>query len=1326
MKRLAGILLRLALGLLALALVVGSLAVVVLRSGWFHDQVRARIVREVEQATGGKAELGAFSFDWRTMTARLAPFVLRGTEGATEPPLLRIGSIEVGLRVVSFLRRDVDIELLALRAPQLYIALYEGGRTNLPAPARKRRGNALEEILALAIQRFRVENGQVRFGVRAIPVDLRGKNLKARFVFDAKGPRYTGQFSFRGLELRSPTQVPVALDAEAALAIADDRIEFSGVRVAGGKTSLKLEGVLRDIRSPKAECAFDANVSLADAGAFLRPPVDHTGSLELVGKARFAGAKEYSVEARVTGGGLSFRQAGVRLSNIRLRTEASLTPSSLALRQLRLYALGGSFAGDARLDDLRFLRVTGEIKDASVLQLTGLARIKAGGWSGRVSGPVSMKAELDGRRLGGVKANARLAVVADSGGLPVLGSVEFLFDQYKDRLVFVDSRLSAGSSHFTFDGGLPDGIRVSLSSRNLNDLLPLIAAVSEEPPPSFPITLDNGEARFTGELKGKLAELRVSGRGDVTRFLYEGRRVDHLSARVSLSAESARLDNLVLEHDGATMRGEVQVGLRNWKPAPHSPLRASLVAGGIDLMKLLKEAGLDWPVSGELAGRVDVAGHWSSPSATAKIELRKPMIRQDRLERARAVLQYSGRSLELISATVEAGASVLRGKGSYVREGEDWKSGSARFRFDGDRVVVSRASNWLGLPEGLEGEAVLHAEGEAHLAGARAELGRLTGALRLQKLTLNRKELGNLEFTADTKSGTLLVRGGGDLAGSTISGQSEWRLEKDFPAHGELRFSRISLSMLRSWWMERTEASAFEAVAEGKVAFSGKGLQPESWQARAEIPVFELTPREQTGRLRRLGLHNDGPVIVSVAKKTIHVERAKLTGPETHLEASGAFSFDKNAPLQLRIVGDADLKILEDFEPGLTASGHSTVDATIRGSASRPETYGRLAFKEASFYLRDVPNGLDKVSGTVLFFRDRATIENLTATTGGGKLSVNGFVGYGDKEITYRLQAHASQVRVRYPEGVSTTADASLNLTGTSTRSLLSGTITVQRLGFTPELDLAGLVGKSSQPVPAPSTQNVLLRGMQFDVRVNASTGAKFETAVTRDIQAEADMRLRGTPYKPVLLGRASITQGEVIFFGNRYDISRGDILFLNPVKLEPLLNFDLETRVRGIDVTISFAGPPTKPNVTYRSDPPLQPSEIIALLAVGRAPTSDPALQSRQDQLGQDWGQLSASTVVGQALTAPVAGRLQRFFGVSRIKIDPRLTGIENNPQPQLMLEQQVSKDITFTYITDLSRGEQQVIRVEWNVNRQWAIQAVRQENGLFGIDFLYRKQFK
>ena len=48
-------------------------------------------------------------------------------------------------------------------------------------------------------------------------------------------------------------------------------------------------------------------------------------------------------------------------------------------------------------------------------------------------------------------------------------------------------------------------------------------------------------------------------------------------------------------------------------------------------------------------------------------------------------------------------------------------------------------------------------------------------------------------------------------------------------------------------------------------------------------------------------------------------------------------------------------------------------------------------------------------------------------------------------------------------------------------------------------------------------------------------------------------------------------------------------------------------------------------------------------LLATGRTPTSDPSLLVQQANQPQTWQQMGASTLLGQAIANPVAGRLQR-----------------------------------------------------------------------------------
>ena len=178
-------------------------------------------------------------------------------------------------------------------------------------------------------------------------------------------------------------------------------------------------------------------------------------------------------------------------------------------------------------------------------------------------------------------------------------------------------------------------------------------------------------------------------------------------------------------------------------------------------------------------------------------------------------------------------------------------------------------------------------------------------------------------------------------------------------------------------------------------------------------------------------------------------------------------------------------------------------------------------------------------------------------------------------------------------------------------------------------------------------------------------------------------------------------------------------------MRIDPILDIDLETKANGIDVTLNVSGPFTKPNLTPRSDPPLQFNEIVASLANGRSPTSDPARLTQDSTSPQSWQQMGASALLGQALASPVTGRLQRFFGVSQLRIDPTLPGVEYNPQARLTLEQQVTPDITFTYITDVTNSNPQVVRVEWSFAKQWSVVALREENGVFGMDFFYKRRF-
>ena len=479
-------------------------------------------------------------------------------------------------------------------------------------------------------------------------------------------------------------------------------------------------------------------------------------------------------------------------------------------------------------------------------------------------------------------------------------------------------------------------------------------------------------------------------------------------------------------------------------------------------------------------------------------------------------------------------------------------------------------------------------------------------------------------------------------------------------------------------------------------------------------------------------LKNSQPLVMDVTRERAQLSPVQFTGRNTNVSVQGTIPFRGTAGADFSVRGNIDLVILQLINPDLAAKGVANVQVSIRGNLQDPNVNGRLQFTKASLSYNDLAYVVDNAEGSIAFDRNRATIERLTAETSGGTIAFTGSLDFGaaldsGTALVYRLQAEARHVRVRLPQDLSVTFDASLRLTGASDASTLSGSVTLNRASFNPRSDLFALLAQATGPTPVPTTPNDYLRGMRFDVRIQSASNFQVETSLTRDVESEVDLRLRGSPVQPVLLGTVSINQGELQVLGTKYTINRGDIRFLNPVKIEPTFDMDLETRLRGVTVNVSLSGTPSHPNMNWSSDPPLQQSEIIALLATGR----DPSLALNQTAPGVSGGGSSnfaaaGTGLVGQALNSQINSRFTRFFGATRVKIDPTLIGVDNLPQARLTWEQQVSKDVTLTYITNLNRTQEQLIQVQWDFDKSWSAIAVRDPNGVFGIDFQFRKRFR
>ena len=57
--------------------------------------------------------------------------------------------------------------------------------------------------------------------------------------------------------------------------------------------------------------------------------------------------------------------------------------------------------------------------------------------------------------------------------------------------------------------------------------------------------------------------------------------------------------------------------------------------------------------------------------------------------------------------------------------------------------------------------------------------------------------------------------------------------------------------------------------------------------------------------------------------------------------------------------------------------------------------------------------------------------------------------------------------------------------------------------------------------------------------------------------------------------------------------------------------------------------------------------------------------------------------------------------------------------------MQQQVTSNVTFTYITQVDNANAETVRVEITLNPQWSTAAMRDEFGIFSINFFYKRQF-
>ena len=1286
-----------------------------IRSAWFLEVLRHNVIAKIEQTSGGTVSVDEFRFGASRLAFEVRGLNIRTSDDESDIAMIQIPNASATLGWRSLLGDAVVLESLSLQNPILEVTLGASGLTFLNQTS----GRALDA--GFTIRRFEVEGGQLVWNGQPYALGFRAEGLQIETEFDPRSQQYTV-----GAELSDPTvggEGSLALKGTtvSVSAVADRTgIEISNAEIRGPDLSAQLRGTIRGQQQPFAKCVYSLRTAIAPL-AELAGYGDRglLGSLEVSGELEWDGKQNTILYS----GGFTTVDAGAAAFELGLSMAGRFSgnESGMVLADLGGTALGGGLEAQATIDapwSRPHLNSNGSFSDIALGRIAAAAGSSAPAWGGLVEADF----ELSGTVMRNLQASLGLRVqpTSEPTKLPVGGESSLRYRSsdgsitVEDFLIQTPNVQASGSGLIGIASGGNLQLEVDVDSQQALERILAALDTGAILPPSAP----DGHYSYQGSLDwgpDRLASATLSGDFAIEDFIFGGQRWEHLALRGVLARD--RLDVL----EGRLVDGSGRLRLSGSLPLlKDGALSLAISAVEMDAGKLARASGFTLPIEGLLAMEASMTGSQSEPAATSRLTVDSPTFFGERFDQLEASLHYTSEGFELRNASLERGQSRLN-----VTASMSGQSGEAHLEMESNSWPLEEFT-WAGaLVPGITGALRfdVRATGPPTVTGRLGAL-ELDGTWEVSGLRRNGLEFGNwsgnVHSERDVESVQLNwiaeVFGGGFRGDATL-----WRQVGPSSYNGNIEFTDLSTRRLAEF-LDLPSITP-QGTLTGKAGFGGVVGSVGTFEMNGTIEQAQVFVPGGDGEPQVLS--NVFPLRWGVKDGALQFDSMVLTGPDTDFRIDGTVGLTGDRPLGVRIDGSVDLRLLEGLTSGLETTGTSKLGMRIRGTLQDPSLDGSVELIDASISSPSVPTQLSNLNGAITFQGGQGKISRLTATSGGGTVQFSGVTSYRASGLEYRLQATANDVRVNYPSNISSVIDGDLTWAGVGGQSILNGNVVISRMSTASDISFADLFS-SFQTTEGNTGNSPLLERLQVNVHVGAVQQLPIETSLVRDVQADFDLDIVGTLANPAVVGEIQIAQGELRMLGTHYRINRGEIRFIDAPQAEPILNVELETRIRDVDLALVLSGPGRNLDLSYRSDPPLPFHDLVDLVAVGKEPTVDPSIASRRRIEQQSLVQTGADNILSQAISRPVSKRLQRFFGVSRLKVDPQIGGLESNPSARLSTEQQLAEDITLIYSYDLSSAQQQAIRLEWNPDRKWSFIVTRDQNGLLGSDVLYKLRLR
>jgi len=381
-------------------------------------------------------------------------------------------------------------------------------------------------------------------------------------------------------------------------------------------------------------------------------------------------------------------------------------------------------------------------------------------------------------------------------------------------------------------------------------------------------------------------------------------------------------------------------------------------------------------------------------------------------------------------------------------------------------------------------------------------------------------------------------------------------------------------------------------------------------------------------------LNSIGPWEFESSGQSMRLSGFRLQGSGTDLTWN--LSSGKSGQLLGQGGGIVDADLARMAVAGLDRSeGPVAVDIDVRGTIHRPEWSVNAALIGVTVQGEWFPHAVDGIFGVVemnsdatqfrrLDFQGRdaewvsaepllqrhltqlGNKDGLHGTLGDGSfLASGGFSATAWRPTQFDVRADVKGSKIQFIEELPPAkGNAALTFSGPADDALLAGTIDVTEMLFTERItweewmleftDEEG-VEVNIEEEEAAFSMDILLRS-DNTIEVQNNVG---------DLTAGGELRIVGDTENPGLVGNiVAVPGGRMHLKEREFELTRGEILYVDPYTFDPELDLVLNTEVRSredsYDVTYRVGGTLDDWRAETRSDPDLPAADVNALLLFG------------------------------------------------------------------------------------------------------------------------------